>query len=401
MIEEYLKEHARKKAVVGELLDKAPFTKKELTEWCIANPDKWESVPPRENNLAAYLKARINSGLNIGDDRIVMIRYGKTEEKHNLDADTGFFGYRPSCGPLMERFTFPPMSVWDTKNHEWIRRRRLWIRKGIKSEEGRSKKLTYNLPMMLKDGRTGRRIMSQTSVFDPMICELAYGWWCRPGGVIVDPFAGGSVRGIVASLLGHRYLGIDLSGEQIRANEAQINDNTRGRFAPKWIEGNSLTELAKLNKPYDFLFSCPPYGNLEVYSSAKDDISNMTYDEFLVIYREIVRLGVAGLRDNRFACFVVANFRSKEKGRQMIDFVGDTIRAFEDAGAMFYNDVVLINSYGTGPMRANTNFVRGSRKVVKQHQNVLVFCKGDPALAAADIPASAGISTGDAEEAPG
>jgi hypothetical protein len=92
---------------------------------------------------------------------------------------------------------------------------------------------------------------------------------------------------------------------------------------------------------------------------------------------------------------VVANYRAKEKGRQMIDFVGDTIRAFEDAGAQFYNDIILINSVGTGAMRANTNFVRGARKVVKLHQNILVFCKGDPKVAAEDIPADAGVSTGE------
>jgi hypothetical protein len=70
----------------------------------------------------------------------------------------------------------------------------------------------------------------------------------------------------------------------------------------------------------------------------------------------------------------------------MVDFVGDTVRAFEDAGAMFYNDIILINSVGTGALRGNTNFVRGHRKVVKLHQNILVFVKGDPKTAAMQIP---------------
>ncbi len=39
---------------------------------------------------------------------------------------------------------------------------------------------------------------SGTSIFDPVLCELAYRWFCPPGGLILDPFAGGSVRGIVA-----------------------------------------------------------------------------------------------------------------------------------------------------------------------------------------------------------
>ena len=41
---------------------------------------------------------------------------------------------------------------------------------------------------------------SATSIFDPVLCELAYRWFCPQGGAIIDPFAGGSVRGVVAAL---------------------------------------------------------------------------------------------------------------------------------------------------------------------------------------------------------
>src|SRR6185312_2502284 len=60
-----------------------------------------------------------------------------------------------------------------------------------------------------------------TSIFDPVLCEIAYRWFCPPGGLVLDPFAGGSVRGIVAAKLGRRYLGVDLRPEQIEANRAQ------------------------------------------------------------------------------------------------------------------------------------------------------------------------------------
>ena len=41
-----------------------------------------------------------------------------------------------------------------------------------------------------------------------------------------------------------------------------------------------------------------------------------------------------------------------------------------------YNDMVIMEQYGTAPMRAGIQF-RGGRKVVKVHQNVLVFYKGN------------------------
>jgi len=74
-----------------------------------------------------------------------------------------------------------------------------------------------------------------TSIFDPVLCELAYRWFCPPGGLVLDPFAGGSVRGIVAAKCGRRYIGIDLSERQCEANRAQawaFRRRTGGAWRP-------------------------------------------------------------------------------------------------------------------------------------------------------------------------
>lgn len=60
-----------------------------------------------------------------------------------------------------------------------------------------------------------------TSVFDPVLCELALRWFSGPGARVLDPFAGGSVRGIVAAALGREYVGIELRAEQVGANREQ------------------------------------------------------------------------------------------------------------------------------------------------------------------------------------
>jgi hypothetical protein len=64
----------------------------------------------------------------------------------------------------------------------------------------------------------------------------------------------------------------------------------------------------------------------------------------------------------------------------MRGFVRETINAFEDAGLAFYNDAVLVTMAGSAPLRARRQFEAG-RKLVKTHQNVLVFVKGDPVKA--------------------
>lgn len=227
--------------------------------------------------------------------------------------------------------------------------------------------------------RTGTEATG-TSIFDPVLCELVYRWFCPVGGSILDPFAGGSVRGIVASILGRQYTGIDLSAAQLAANEQQAG--ICGELKPRWINGNSADAATIAPGEYDLVFSCPPYGDLEKYSDDPLDLSAMDWADFLKSYRAIVKACVGMLKADRFACFVVGDIRDK-KGLYR-NFVGETVRAFQDAGAHLYNEAILVTSVGSLPIRAGKQFT-SSRKLGKTHQNVLVFIKGDAKQAVAEI----------------
>jgi len=218
-----------------------------------------------------------------------------------------------------------------------------------------------------------------TSIFDPVLCEIAYRWFCPPGGAVLDPFAGGSVRGIVASKLGRAYTGVDLRAEQIDANRAQAVQICR-EPKPKWVCGDSreaMPALARNGIPpqFDFIFSCPPYADLEVYSDDPRDLSNLDYDEFRAAYAEIIVGACALLKDDRFACFVVGDVRDR-KGFYR-NFPGHTVEAFEAAGLHLYNEAILVTAVGSLPIRAGKQFA-ATRKLGKTHQQVYVFCKGDP-----------------------
>lgn len=215
---------------------------------------------------------------------------------------------------------------------------------------------------------------SGTSIFDPVLCELAYRWFSPPGGLILDPFAGGSVRGIVASKLGRRYIGVELRAEQVKANRVQgvaICDDPH----PEWIIGDSRSiDALAAGAEADFVFSCPPYGDLEVYSDDPADLSTLGYDDFREVYAGIIAKTCALLKPDRFACFVVGDFR--DKLGNYVGFVPDTVRAFQDAGLGLYNEGILVTAAGSLPIRAGKQF-EASRKLGKTHQNVLVFVKGD------------------------
>lgn len=150
-------------------------------------------------------------------------------------------------GSLSARFGVPPFSVLDARQGYWQDRKRAWLAHGIRSELGRGGALAYDLRRWERGAKSGPRqtpslkggltyglTMSPysgggvagaaeagTSIFDPVLCELAYRWFSPPGGTVLDPFAGGSVRGAVAYALGRAYTGVDLRAEQAEANRAQ------------------------------------------------------------------------------------------------------------------------------------------------------------------------------------
>jgi hypothetical protein len=261
--------------------------------------------------------------------------------------------------------------------------------------------LTFNTSAHPYDGATSEVAATGTSIFDPVLCELAYRWFCPPGGMVLDPFAGGSVRGIVASHLDRGYLGVDLRQEQVESNASQAEKICRKRkHQPEWVIGDALDLETVLPKDFpgaDFVFSCPPYGDLEVYSDDPRDLSRMAHRDFIGAYRRIIGLACNRLKPNRFACFVVGDFRD-EKGRYR-NFPGDTIRAFMDCGMSLYNEAILITAAGSLPIRAGKQF-ESTRKLGKTHQNVLVFIKGDPVKATKDIgPCEFGMPNSDIEGA--
>jgi hypothetical protein len=221
-----------------------------------------------------------------------------------------------------------------------------------------------------------------TSIFDPVVCELCYRWFCPARGTILDPFAGGSVRGIVASVLGRFYIGIDLRPEQVKANKQQANLICHEEDMPVWLCGDSqgLDDiLDNTNNSVDFVFSCPPYYDLELYSDNPNDLSNMEWGEFCIAYKKIIALAVDKLRDNRFACFVVGDLRDKDGVYRNLPSL--TIKCFLEAGCDLYNEAVLVTAVGSLPLRVMRQF-DVSRKLGRTHQSALFFVKGDPALAA-------------------
>ena len=344
-----------------------------------------------EAQKQAYVIADNKLALNAGwDDELLKIELGELD---GMDFDLSLMGFdtdeladlmgkedltggtdEGGSGSLAERFLISPFSVLNAREGWWQNRKCAWLARGIKSEIGREDLDPTCVPKDTPAYMAGRGNNDGGSIFDPVLCELAYTWFSPPQGLILDPFAGGSVRGIVAAELDREYIGVELRGEQVEANRLQAAEICEYK-SPAWVEGDSMN-IDKLcaGVQADMIFSCPPYADLEVYSDDPADLSNMPYDKFIEIYRDIIAKSCSLLKDNSFACFVVGDIRDK-KGNYR-NFVGDTVEAFRAAGLEYYNEAILVTAVGSLPIRVTKQFNAG-RKLGKTHQNILGFIKGE------------------------
>ena len=234
----------------------------------------------------------------------------------------------------------------------------------------------------------GNRSVAGTSVFDPVLCECMYRWFAPKGGKILDPFAGESTKGIVAGYLDYSYLGVELRPEQVKANyrqagvvQAKALADNETMTPPNWVQGDSsklgevLDEHDPFSNGYDFVWTSPPYYDLEIYSeSEKDGSAIETYEKFMVWYEDIFRQVVARLKDNRFLAVKVGEIRD-EKGEYR-NFEADNIACFKRLGLRYYNRIVLVTAVGSLPVRISSQFPT-YRKVGNTHQMIYIFYKGD------------------------
>jgi DNA modification methylase len=239
-----------------------------------------------------------------------------------------------------------------------------------------------------EDGHTGTRaevfrkdhdsIYTAThSVFPAPLCEwilLRYGG--NPGNSILDAFAGGAVRGAVASLMGFSYLGFEIRQEQIDENSATL---TRLGLSARYVLSDGRFMGQDLPQ-FDCGLTCPPYHSLEKYSDLPNDLSNMrTYEEFNAGIFFCAKAYFKHLKPDAFCCIVTGLFRDKLSG-ELIDFPAHTALNFQEAGFLFWQSITLAKNPASAPKRAS-NAWKGL-KLVPASETLLVFRKAATAKGA-------------------
>lgn len=299
-----------------------------------------------------------------------LLNLGLTAETLELDLDEEVGQAKEEHAKLTDKFLIPPFSVIDTRQGYWQDRKRKW--NALIGDEGESREDTLGMTLLTTNmyGKTG---IKNVSILDACLAEIT-NLWFLPNKIdykpkTFDPFAGDTVFGFVSAYMGNSFTGIELRPEQAALNNERTKDIDANYICD---DGQNVAKHLEAESQ-DLMFSCPPYFDLEQYSDLPNDASNQDYDGFRQIIENAFVGAIKCLKKNRFAVVVMSNVRDKKGAYHNI--TGDIKDVFKKEGCHLYNEIILLNVAGTAQIRAGR--AMANRKVVRVHQDVLVFYKGD------------------------
>jgi 16S rRNA G966 N2-methylase RsmD len=278
---------------------------------------------------------------------------------------------------LEDWFVVPPFSILNSASSKWQIKKKKWMLRI--NDKAQVRKNT--LQMKVKSGIGLQHAIDfmaikgdTTSILDPVMCEILLSWFTNDEFETLDPFAGDAVFGFCSAYKNRPFTGIELRKEQVDFNQDLIDlHGLKGNYI---CDTSENIDLHIEDNSKDFIFSCPPYADLEIYSDLENDLSNMSYDDFFKTIETILKKTVNKLKENRFACIVIGEVRHKNTG-VYLGIVPKIIQIMCEAGLHYYNEMILQTPVGNLMMRAG-RYMNQNRKIGKQHQNILIFYKGNP-----------------------
>lgn len=274
------------------------------------------------------------------------------EEGHYREQRT----HLPTRGdiPIVQQFGFLPNSILKPEKKAKLNWKNVFLNDDVLDFR---KKGGY-----AKDG------VQKMSEFNPALAENIVRYWSLPGARVVDPFSGRATRSVVTSKLGRKYYGYDISP----STHKRVVEHCEkvGVDATHYLADGTLLEHTP-NEFADFIYTCPPYFNIEKYEKVDGQLSEINnYDSFIskidVCAENCYRVAKPGT----FCVWVVADFRHKS---HLVDFHGDVKRAFTKAGYDYHDIIILEN---ISPFAAFKLYQCAClRYTPKTHEYIMVFRK--------------------------
>jgi DNA modification methylase len=259
---------------------------------------------------------------------------------------------------VTEQFGFLPKSVirpLKSDKHDWVD---AYLNDDI--VETRKKHGGYD--------KNGDVIVQKLSEFHAGLAENIIRYWSLPGFKVVDPFAGRVTRAVVATKLNRDYYGYEITPMTYKRSLEHFN---KIDINPTIYNSDGTLMVETPDEFADFVYTCPPYYNIEKYESCDGQLSDISgYDNFIDAMNICVDNVYRVLKPGAFAAFVVADFRVKG---ELKSFSTDLINSFKARNFRHWDTVIV----ETITPFMGMNAIQSSRKryTTKIHEYVLVFRK--------------------------
>lgn len=205
------------------------------------------------------------------------------------------------------------------------------------------------------------------SVFNPQLAQMILAAYAPMNGKIYDPFGGGGTRGYIATKMGYDYTGVEIRKEEYNRVLAQMKE---WNLNFKFILADSVKY--RPNESFDFIYTCPPYYDLEVYSDMEDDLSNApSYMEYLNMLQKVLKNCYDVLKKDSFAVFVVGNFRNKKGELEHLN--GDLITKAKEVGFKLWDELIWMGASNVALTRCGK--FEKNRKSVRMHEYIIILKK--------------------------
>lgn len=205
------------------------------------------------------------------------------------------------------------------------------------------------------------------SEFNSGLCEFILKYWSMKNAIVVDPFAGRATRAVISSKLGRRYYGYEISP---KTHDRSIEHYKKLGVSPI-LYLNDGCQLKETDNDFAHLvMTCPPYGSIEKYESVPNQLSDMSYEDFLLNIHTCAENIKRVLMPGGFCCWVCANWRDVKGFRQ---FTTDSINIFKSVGLVPHDEVILKNNSPFASLQAYKCACK--RISSKVHETLLVFRK--------------------------
>lgn len=209
------------------------------------------------------------------------------------------------------------------------------------------------------------------SEFNPTVAKNIISFWSKEGDVVLDPFSG-RTRALVSYVMKRDYIGYEVSKDVIDYMDFKFKELKIPKLDVRNKDCINISKDFEDNS-VDFVFSCPPYWDLEKYESCEGQLSDIKdYNEFIDMLYERLSVSADKLKPNRYMCMVVGDFRRKGN---YITFHSDLIEKMKERLDMKLHDVIVTQNIPFGMAAYYFGSRRKNDYTAKAHEYIIIWKK--------------------------